>query len=658
MTRQKLIGSIAAVAFGALATAALAFAPAQRGSGKLVFATGDGVSDKLEIAVVRPDGTGFRKLTHLRGPGVVPRWTTSGREILFRTDDGLTGRSANWRMRPDGRRRQRLPGGEWEPPSPNGKLVQVGLNRIVDAKGKTLRRLRLGFRKGDAHGDEPLWSPDGRYLAISVATDTNNVPGSRIHVVATDGRSIGRALMPQNGPDGYVLSWSPDSRRLLVSLPGGWYTISRDGSDRRRLISVRGGDLPHAWAPDSRRIAYVGKHGGLFVVRASGGRPRRLVGTHRHGKTAREVSVDWSSRGELAFSDAGGIFAVRSDGRGLRRITRKRGRPDWSPDGKRLVFEEMHEIFVVGRRGAGLRQLTRWIWDDTPQWSPDGKRIAFVRGARTFARPACCGPPESTRVYVMGANRRGFRHIGRGYGPRWSPDGHGLVFVDFVGSSGPPSMGGLRAGRIVTADVDGSGTREIARGTAPAWAPEGGRIAFMRYSFGPEGRDWGVRDSILLTTRADGSGVREVLRASAVTSEEGIDELYRPQWSPDGRTIALQADDGLRLVDVGTGTVGEPLIDAQTRAFEWSPDGNRIAYAEYDAVGVVVVRTGTKRTLARSRGEHSSPSWSPDGTHIAYIRCTPPDGAACGVYAVNADGSPPRRLSKTGGVETAVDWGA
>jgi Tol biopolymer transport system component len=379
------------------------------------------------------------------------------------------------------------------------------------------------------------------------------------------------------------------------------------------------------------------------------------VRTRSRGEAARNVWIDWSSRGELAFSDVGGIYAVRSDGRDLNRITRKRGRPDWSPDGSKLVFEESREIFVVDRHGAGLRRLTRWIWDDTPRWSPDGKRVAFVRGARAVAHPACCGPPESTEIYVVGADGRGTRRIGTGYGPRWSPNGRRLMFVDFVGASGPQSMGGLRAGRIITAQPDGSGRREVARGTAPAWAPDGARIAFMRYSFSLAGRDWRVDDSILLTARADGSDVREVVRVSA---EGTVSTLYEPQWSPDGRTIAVQTFDGLRVVDIGTGAVGESLTGAGVNAFEWSPDGTRLAFTRFGTVGVVDVGTGTKRTLVRSGGVHAFPTWSPDGTHVAFVRCSSTgDATACYAYAVHANGSRPRRLTKTSGFEHAVDWG-
>jgi TolB protein len=37
------------------------------------------------------------------------------------------------------------------------------------------------------------------------------------------------------------------------------------------------------------------------------------------------------------------------------------------------------EIYVMNRDGSGLRRLTRHLADDeSPQWSPDGKKLIFT----------------------------------------------------------------------------------------------------------------------------------------------------------------------------------------------------------------------------------------------------------------------------------------
>jgi Tol biopolymer transport system component len=46
---------------------------------------------------------------------------------------------------------------------------------------------------------------------------------------------------------------------------------------------------------------------------------------------------------------------------------------NWSPDGRRLVFEQAGHLAVLHHDGAGLRQLPRLTeWDGDPAWSPTG----------------------------------------------------------------------------------------------------------------------------------------------------------------------------------------------------------------------------------------------------------------------------------------------
>jgi Tol biopolymer transport system component len=321
----------------------------------------------------------------------------------------------------------------------------------------------------------------------------------------------------------------------------------------------------------------------------------------------------------------------------------------------RLVFVTKNlELAVVNADGTGLRKLTRRLPAiKSPRWSPDGKRIAFVRTDPHAVQ-------ASSPVYVIASNGSGQRSVARGYSPRWSPDGRRLVFVDVADSIDKKAEFEFRAGRIVVLDLSSGRRREIARGTAPAWSPDGKQIAFMRYTFTPNGPALDVDTSSLLTVHADGSGLR------VIQPPDIFWPLYRPVWSPDGRTIAAfgldvsnNGENGLRLIDPGTGKARELVKDlADYTEVQWSPDGTKIAFVNaHDAVAVAVVKTGDTRILAQDVGSHLT-RWSPNGKQLGFNRCNfDVNPNRCTLYAVNVDGSREQRITQISVDNSDFDWG-
>ena len=621
-------------------------------AGTLFFATGgDGASDKLEIAAVNADGRGFRKLTHLPPSGIEPRWSTDGRRIVFLTEDTFTDDEGNWRMDAEGGHRQRLPGGAWDVPSPSGNFVHI-YDRIVDANGKVVRHLRPGLRREDFYGGPPLWSPDGRFITINVikVTKEGDPGGVWIDVIPTIERGRGVAVTARRyGHYTGALSWSPNSRRMLVeNYPArsfDWYTMAPDGSDRRLLFRTRrelSGN--HAWSPDSEKIAYVGVAGGIFVIGAKGGRPRRIAATRSRGRYVSDVRLDWSARGEIAFTDKGGTYVMGADGTGLRRLSKRTGNPHWSPNGRKLVLAEAKQIFVIDRRGRE-RQLTRWVADGEPQVSSDGRRVTFVRGRGVYL--------ESPSVYVMNSAGTGRRRLGPGERPRWSPDSSRIAYVR---DRAVPEND-----RIFVADAGGGGTRAIANGEEPAWSPDG-RLAFMRYDYVYENRgehggaQWYLVKSTLLIANADGSGERAVAAFDA-DSDEGPIAASAPAWSPDGRTVALVFGGSVVLVDAVDGT-RRALAGSSPDTLEWSPDGSHILARNYNTIWVIDAATGaTTKVLELEEDEFQDATWSPDDAMIGFVRCNL-DEDVCDVYTVAAQaGAKPQRLTRTVGIERNLDWG-
>ena len=61
-----------------------------------------------------------------------------------------------------------------------------------------------------------------------------------------------------------------------------------------------------------------------------------------------------------------------------------KARPDFSPDGKRIVYAsylggQWHQLWVMPSEGGDAFPVSYGDFDNTnPRWSPDGTRIAFI----------------------------------------------------------------------------------------------------------------------------------------------------------------------------------------------------------------------------------------------------------------------------------------
>ena len=241
--------------------------------------------------------------------------------------------------------------------------------------------------------------------------------GGNIHTIDLDGK--GQRLLLRNA---YSPSWSPDGSRLAFvsrrSSDEELYTARADGTGIARLTRIPGPDLTPAWSSDGRRIAWS-RNREIWTMNADGSGKRRVVAKARvwhehHSPTWHGRTIVYSSIRVSAFNAE--LYAVPA-----RRLTFTRGSdgvlgddgmPDFSPDGRRIVFtsnrDRNGEIYVMNPDGSGQRRLTRKPGDDfNPRFSPDGRRIAFT------------SLPGS--VFVMNANGTGVRRLTAGTDPDWRP---------------------------------------------------------------------------------------------------------------------------------------------------------------------------------------------------------------------------------------------
>ena len=216
-----------------------------------------------------------------------------------------------------------------------------------------------------------------------------------------------------------------------------------------------------------------------------------------------------------------GIFVIRPDGSGLRRIYPRGADPTWSPRGGNVAFEDGAGIWinVVDADGAGIRPVLNLpcCWAEAPAWSPDGKRLAFhdYSGDRIFV------------VNVDGSSPRRLRQTDAS-SPAWSPDGKSIAYDDLNGISAV-RLDSARTRRLVR---EGELT-DFEHAGSPTWSPSGRLIAFS-LSFNV---------SEIYTRAVSGGPLRRVTRSGAGSCSQWFCLSYtvdsNPAWSPNGKLIAF-----------------------------------------------------------------------------------------------------------------------
>jgi Tol biopolymer transport system component len=226
------------------------------------------------------------------------------------------------------------------------------------------------------------------------------------------------------------------------------------------------------------------------------------------------------------------IYTVRQNGHDLRQITHLDAdavTPDWSPDGRQIVFEidrpeaPFCSIALMNADGTNIVELTpnEIVCESDPSFTPEGSRIVFDRFD---------GVDEAFWSRDLTGNDRQ-RIGGCCADPNVSPNGEKL---SFVAESGQPFEAAL-----FTSNIDGSNLFQVAPfsfGVAVKqdWAPDGQHLVFTKNGIS---HPPGVSPNIALI-RPDGTNLR------LITHYEG-GEVFATvgSYSPDGRWIVFRLTD-------------------------------------------------------------------------------------------------------------------
>jgi Tol biopolymer transport system component/DNA-binding winged helix-turn-helix (wHTH) protein len=457
-----------------------------------------------------------------------------------------------------------------------------------------------------------------------------------------------------------------------------------DDAAIKRFTDLEGNELDPAISADGNLIAFLSDRDGTYDVWVGGTAGGDFINLTK-GRFARMHmdqlhTVGFSPDSTLVWfraferNDAGqdvpNVWLIPVTGGAPRRFLDNTTHLAWSPDGKRIVYQQYtpgDPLFIAAADGSGAQR----IFVDAPgrhchmlAWSPDGRYIYFVRG------PHPTREMDVWRISATGGEPERLTHHNARVGYPTPLDGETLLYTAMTADSTAASLYALnlatRATRRINTGVEeyptvasspGPSRRKlvatvsnpkgtlftvpiadavvpesevqpvevpVAHAVSPRYGP--GFVLYLSSRHGPHGL-WKLADGVVTEIwRGDQGGV-----------------IGPPSVTPDGSRIAFSVHkEGRNVLYVvrSDGSELRPLANALDvlDSGSWSADGKWLAVTVRDTAGSRISRFAVDGQSPVPLTEPLSllPVWSPDGTFLIYSESV--NGPGYAVRAVTSDG--------------------
>ena len=519
-----------------------------------------------------------------------PRYSPNGREIAFTSDRG--GGDNIWAMGSDGSRARAitketfrlLNQADW---SPDGNYI-VARKHFTSARSAGSGEMWLYHRSGAEKGggiqmtkartkqkdtNEPVFSPDGRYLYFSDDSTPGNTfdyskdVNSQIYVIQRLDRQTGEiesyvtgpggAIRPTPSPDGKSLAFIRrvryKSTLMLLDIASGRITPLTDTLDRdmQETWAIQGVYPGMSWTPDNKSIVYWAKgtlHRIDVATKAISDIPFHVTGTRFVEDVVRQQKL------------------VAPDGVDVK-LTRF---AHASPDGRRVVFEALGHLWIKDSPTASARRLTRATeFELHPTWSRDGRQIAYVSW----------DDDKAGRIKIVGASGGEGRIVtpepGHYSDPAFSPDGQSIAYRK--GSDGylTTPLWSRDPGLYVVAARGGMPKKVSKSGSDPQYGATNDRLFFM---------DDGDEDKhVLKSIGIDGSNPQTHLVSQYAASFALSPDEQFVAWTERYQAYVMPFTRAGRSVEIAPDGTAMPLARVSADAgdwLHWSGDGKRLYWSQ------------------------------------------------------------------------------